>query len=78
MQTGDRLGYHPETARAELANFSRHYAEAVAVTEKMRLDGKPSIQGTNGARPTGSEAERTRDHQDRVSHALADLEDASK
>ncbi len=34
-QTGDRLGYHPETAQAEIANFPHVYAKALATVQNM-------------------------------------------
>ena len=37
-QTGDRLGYHPETARAEIARFPRLYAEALAAVQSLVND----------------------------------------
>ena len=38
MQTGDRLGYHPETAAAEMAAFQQSLAEAREAVAKMSND----------------------------------------
>ncbi len=34
-QTGDRISYHPENARAELAAFSQNYAQALATVQSL-------------------------------------------
>jgi len=35
MQTGDRLGYHPETAQAEIARFHRILPQALAAVTRI-------------------------------------------
>ena len=77
MQTGDRIGYHPDSARAEIEALPAHYAEAVAATQAMHDDSKPSTKPVSGAPATGPEAERSQAHQGRVNHALADLQDGN-
>lgn len=34
-ETGDRMGYHPETARTELARFPQVYGQALAAVQKL-------------------------------------------
>ncbi|GAA3764648.1 glycoside hydrolase family 31 protein [Terriglobus aquaticus] len=73
MQTGDRIGYHPETAAAELRDFAKHYAEALAATDRMIADSKPATKSVSGAPAAPADADRDRQHQQRIEHAHADL-----
>jgi alpha-glucosidase (family GH31 glycosyl hydrolase) len=43
-QTGDRLTYHPETARAELAHFQNAYSQALSEVRKLATDANISDQ----------------------------------
>lgn len=78
MQTGDRLGYHPETAGDELGSFQAKYAAAVVATEAIQVDGKPVTKPVSGAPAAGPDAERKPSHEERVAHALADLRDGGR
>ena len=73
MQTGNRLGYHPETARNELEALATNYAKAVAATQKMKGDSEPSTAHPSGAPAAKPDADRTRNHKAHVDRALADL-----
>lgn len=77
MQTGDRIGYHPETARTELDALQGRYAEAVAATQAMMDASKPSTKPVSGAPAAGADADRSQKHRERVAHALADLQDGT-
>ncbi len=74
MQTGNRIGYHPETAQKELGAFAKSYADAIAATEQLAAHVKPETKSVSGA-PAASpaQAERDRSHQVRIEHARADL-----
>lgn len=63
MQTGDRIGYHPDTANTEITGLSAQYAKAVAATM--------ALKNTASGLSTTPEKE----HAARLQHALADLED---
>lgn len=78
MQTGDRLGYHPETAQRELDGFAAKYRAAVSVTEAMEVQSEPATKAVSGAPSAGPEAERSRSHQERLAKALADLRDGQR
>ncbi len=43
MQTGDRLGYHPEDAQKEIAHFHEVLPQAQAAVAKMVQDGKQRL-----------------------------------
>ena len=73
MQTGDRIGYHPETAATELRDFTKRYADAVAATDRMIADSKPATRSVSGAPAAPADADRGRQHQQRIEHAHADL-----
>jgi hypothetical protein len=75
MQTGNRIGYHPDTARAEVEALSNRYGLAVEATEKMRSDSEPSTKPVSGAPAAPADADRARTHKAHVDHALADLRD---
>ena len=77
MQTGDRIGYHPETARAEIDGLAQRYADAIAATKAMGEESGPSKKPVSGAPTSNEDAERSAAHQGRVKHALADLEDGA-
>jgi hypothetical protein len=67
MQTGNRIGYHPQTARAELEAFLSQYAPVVSATETALNDIN---------RATSRDADRAGKHQARLQRALAALRDA--
>jgi len=79
LQTGDRISYHPEKARAELARFPSLYAQALAKVQALvdaanlpndELDKK--LEHDNGFGGTTSPAAR---YKLMVNRALAMLED---
>jgi len=79
LQTGDRLSYHPEHARQELARFPQVYAQALAEVRKLVNDANvPDDQLTErlmqhrGADTAKSRAEHYRQY---LNRALAQLED---
>jgi alpha-glucosidase (family GH31 glycosyl hydrolase) len=65
MQTGNRIGYHPETARVEIEALAGRCAAALAATEALQ----------NAAAPQG-DANRAKAHRVRLQRALANLHDA--
>jgi alpha-glucosidase len=66
MQTGDRLGYHPERAEEELAHFHKILPQAQASvaqlskTAKDRLDEASKRLSQDSSRPPDFEAQRQR------------------
>ena len=68
MQTGNRIGYHPESARAEVGALSARYAAAMASVEKLK---EPAY------REPKNDQERTKNktHEEHVARALAVLQD---
>jgi hypothetical protein len=65
MQTGNRIGYHPQTARAEIEAFLGQYAAVVSATETALNDIKRL-----------TDADRASEHQAHLQRALAVLYDA--
>jgi len=77
MQTGDRIGYHPETTRVEIEALAGRCAAALSVTEPAQNDGKaPTSNAPPSATAADGDAERNKAHQARVQRALANLRDA--
>jgi alpha-glucosidase len=78
MQTGNRIGYHPETARLETDALAARYAAAIAAIETMQNDTKPptSYTSASAAAAAKGDADRTKAHQARLQRALANLHDA--
>ena len=72
MQTGNRIGYHPETAGAELAALPAQLNAAIAATAalqgKAAMERKPGTHEMIPAPPA-----RAADHEARVANALANL-----
>src|SRR6267154_491569 len=74
MQTGDRIGYHPETTRVEIEALAGRCAAALSVTEPAQNDGKaPTSNAPASATAAEGDAERNKAHQARVQRALANL-----
>ena len=72
MQTGNRIGYHPETAPAELAAFASRYAAAVSATAAVTYYVRPSsVEASTTAQQ--AEADRVAAHQVHLQRALAEL-----
>lgn len=71
MQTGNRIGYHPQTARAELEAFSAQYAEAVAAVATLQKSVPPVAD--TAAASAHTLAERAPSHQVHLQRALSDL-----
>jgi alpha-glucosidase (family GH31 glycosyl hydrolase) len=65
MQTGNRIGYHPETARVEIEALAGRCAAARLATE--------ALQNTVAA---AEDAERAKAHKARLQRALANLHEA--
>jgi alpha-glucosidase len=78
MQTGNRIGYHPATARFEIAALAGRYAAAVSATETAQNDIKPptSYVSASAAAAAKGDADRTKAHQARLQRAIANLHDA--
>jgi hypothetical protein len=74
MQTGNRIGYHPETARVEIEALAGRCAAAVSATEAMQHDVKPPTSSSAAA--ALRDADRAKAHQIRLQRALANLHDA--
>ncbi len=73
MQTGNRIGYHPETARAEMGAFAGRCAAAVAASEAVQGNVKP-LSANASAAATQAEAERAASHKAHLRRALAELQ----
>jgi alpha-glucosidase len=78
MQTGNRIGYHPETARFEIEALAGRCAAALSATETAQNDIKsPTSYSSPSASATAQgDPERTKAHQARLQRALANLHDA--
>lgn len=70
-QTGDRLSYHPETARQEIARFPRVYAEGVAAVRELVSNAGSRLQ----QRDATAHKDRAEHYQLYLSRAAAMLED---
>ncbi len=78
-QAGDRMSYHPETARAEVARFAETYAQAIAAVAALRKDAdqpegelEKRLLKDKGAETTRQRAER---YKQTLARAMAQLED---
>jgi alpha-glucosidase (family GH31 glycosyl hydrolase) len=66
MQSGDRLGYHPERAQEELAHFHQVLPQALAAVDKVSQDAKQRLEEVAGratrdnSSPADLEAQRQR------------------
>jgi len=77
MQTGNRIGYHPETAGFEIEALAGRSAAALSATETAQNDIKSSTScSPSAAAAAQGDIERTKVHQTRVQRALANLHDA--
>ena len=74
MQTGDRIGYHPETARVEIEALASRCAAALSATEAAQNDTQPPT--SNAAATAQQDADRIKAHHARLRRALANLHDA--
>ena len=72
MQTGNRIGYHPETVQAEIAAFAGLYAAAVSATGNVHNSTKP-LNANASASTVAAAKELDAAHQARLQRALADL-----
>jgi Glycosyl hydrolases family 31/Domain of unknown function (DUF5110) len=83
MQTGDRLGYHPERATEEIAHFHQVLPKAQAAVEglsagfEQRLDDYAKRMETNPMRPADIQAEE-QSRRDAIQRAERMLEEAQK
>ena len=75
MQTGNRIGYHPETARMEV-DYVRSRGESECFGALQDLAQRPQTPGRVGGAPASNAAERERKHKEHVGVALAAFEDA--
>jgi hypothetical protein len=77
MQTGNRIGYHPQTARAEIEAFLGQYAAVVSAIETALNDIKRLTSSTSASTAaTTRDADRASKHQAHLQRALAVLYDA--
>ncbi|HWZ12481.1 MAG TPA: DUF5110 domain-containing protein, partial [Acidobacteriaceae bacterium] len=81
MQTGDRLSYHPETARAEIAQKRQASARAIDSIQAMvtQFEARDDSQGngTSGKSPSPKETPEQRAHHQLLLHrALIQGQDA--
>jgi len=83
LQTGDRLHYKPETARAELARFSGVYTKAVADVQRLvnqttvpEDEYEKRVAALN-TRETSTVAERAQRYKLYLKRAMAQLEDGN-
>ena len=78
-QTGDRLSYHPEAARAELARFPQVYAQALAdvqtLADKANLPSDQSAKQPVHDRDASADLDRARRYKATLHRALALLKD---
>ena len=71
MQTGNRIGYRPETAKTEISALSTQTSAAVAAT--TALENEAATERKPG---TSASADRAAQHKARVDRALANLKSA--
>jgi len=77
MQTGNRIGYHPQTARAEIEAFLGQYAAVASAIETALNDIKRLTSSTSASTAaTTRDADRASKHQAHLQRALAVLYDA--
>jgi alpha-glucosidase len=83
MQTGDRLGYHPERAVSEIAHFHEVLSKAQAavaaagVNLKQRVDSYAKQMENNPQRPADMDAQK-QNRMDAMDRAQAMMEAAGK
>jgi alpha-glucosidase (family GH31 glycosyl hydrolase) len=78
-QTGDRISYHPETARAEIERFPKRYAEAIAsvqaLVDQSNLPEEELEKRLLKNHPSDSDRERIQHYKVYLNRALVMLED---
>jgi alpha-glucosidase len=79
MQTGDRMGYHPDTAEKEIAHFHEILPQAQAAVNKLVQDGKQRLDEFGqrlhqeaGAVNVQAERQKRADALDRAEKLVAD------
>ena len=72
MQTGNRVGYHPETARFELEALAGRTAAALSATETLQNNIKSPTSNSPSAAAQG-DPQQTKTHLARLQRALANL-----
>jgi hypothetical protein len=78
-QTGDRLSYHPDTARNELSQFAQKYAAAETSVQQLYdsvsgLSGDQLLEELKAHHPDTTK-ERSRHYRESIQRALAQLKD---
>ena len=74
MQTGNRIGYHPETARVEIEALAGRAAAALSASEALQNEIKsPSSDSASAAAAAQGDPRQTKAHQARLQRALANL-----
>ena len=73
MQTGNRIGYHPETAAVELEGFAGLYSAAVSAAETLPANPKPNTANRSGIAGGLSDTEREALHLRHIKLTLAAL-----
>lgn len=74
-QTGDRLMYHPETARAELGAFAQRYSAAMEAVDKLSTSLVAKAKEP-AAHPTdANDNDRRRQATSEMKRVKADLKD---
>jgi len=68
MQTGDRLGYHPEDAQKEIAHFHQAFSEAKVAVDKLVQDGTKRLDesGQRLHREAGTDIDMKAERQKRA------------
>jgi alpha-glucosidase len=66
MQTGDRIGYHPERAQVEIAHFHQILPQAKAAVNKLTQDAKQRLEEFVDRRSSRSPAEQQTEKQKRA------------
>ena len=75
MQTGNRIGYRPETAKTEISALSTQTSAAVAAT--TALENEAATERKPGTTEmVSASADRAAQHKARVDRALANLKSA--
>jgi antitoxin component of RelBE/YafQ-DinJ toxin-antitoxin module len=80
MQTGNRLGYHPEHAQEEIAHFHQVLPQAQAAVARLGTDAKQRLEqfaqrmSRNNAAPADLDAQRQRrlDALERAQNVIAE------
>jgi alpha-glucosidase (family GH31 glycosyl hydrolase) len=73
MQTGDRIGYHPETARSEIEALAGGAAAALSAGEALHNDIKSPASNASPSAAAQGDPQQTKAHQARLQRALANL-----